>query len=516
MKNKKSNIKKLDTILKEQGFIIYPIRGISMLPLLEGKIDTVKIESVKENLKKYDVALYYNNSNSYTLHRIIDVSKNNKYYYIVGDNCNNLEKVPKNKVIGKMVGYFKKKRWVSIEDSEYKEYLNQYIINIDYKKRETIYPKIPNEWKVIFALIKASVDDIDVDYSNINMDIKDIDWEYILKLSKRHNISSLIGYKLDKERVPSEIYNEFIDLSNVNLKKTILFNSERAKISKILEENGIEYIYLKGIITNELYPKMGLREFADNDILVREKNTKSLELKKLNKAMISNGYSAESLHGVHDSYHKAPCYNFEFHRKLFDKGFKFSKYFNNLWDKAYKDEHNQYMYHMSNEDLYAYNLAHFYKHYKHGGAGIRSFVDMYLLDKYIVKGNDFDIKKKNEIITNNGLLDFEIEIFDLINKMFIDTKNLNYKDILYIMESGTYGLRSHDIKNALNDLKGNKVKYILGRIFIPYRTMKSMYHILKYLPFLLPIFWIVRLFRIVFRKETRNNVKLEMSVLKES
>ena len=69
-----TNTKKLDSVLKEQGYIIYPIKGISMIPLLVEKVDTVRIERVDKDqeLKKYDVVLYYNNSNSYTLHRILD------------------------------------------------------------------------------------------------------------------------------------------------------------------------------------------------------------------------------------------------------------------------------------------------------------------------------------------------------------------------------------------------------------------------------------------------------------
>jgi hypothetical protein len=71
-------------------------------------------------------------------------------------------------------------------------------------------------------------------------------------------------------------------------------------------------------------------------------------------------------------------------------------------------------------------------------------------------------------------------------------------------------------KAAVKKARTNStVKYALGRIFLPYRTMKVRYPILKKLPILLPFCWIGRFFSILFTKkgrrvarelETRGNV----------
>ena len=147
----------LEEVLNKQGFLIYPIKGISMLPLLIQGEDTVKIVPLKKDevLKCYDCALYHNDSGSFTLHRIVKVHK--RYYEIIGDNCNNIERVSKRDCVGKMVGYFKKKRWVSCDSEEYINYINKNIINVNYKTREKIYPDIRLEWKFLFALIRLSI-----------------------------------------------------------------------------------------------------------------------------------------------------------------------------------------------------------------------------------------------------------------------------------------------------------------------------------------------------------------------
>ena len=46
--------------------------------------------------------------------------------------------------------------------------------------------------------------------------------------------------------------------------------------------------------------------------------------------------------------------------------------------------------------------------------------------------------------------------------------------------------------------KSAKATYVFGRVFPSYREMKHRYPSLKYLPILLPIFWIVRLFDVAF------------------
>lgn len=119
----------IERILERQGFIISPIKGDSMLPMLDEKKDAVKIVPVTTTLEKYDLPLYRRPSGQLVLHRIIDVKKD--HYIICGDNRKELEKVPHRWVIGVTEGFFKDGKYVPVSNEEYVEYVKKHCENIE-------------------------------------------------------------------------------------------------------------------------------------------------------------------------------------------------------------------------------------------------------------------------------------------------------------------------------------------------------------------------------------------------
>lgn len=57
--------------LRAGGSVELPVRGRSMLPLLQEGRDSVILRSLKKPLKKHDVILYKRESGTYVLHRIV-------------------------------------------------------------------------------------------------------------------------------------------------------------------------------------------------------------------------------------------------------------------------------------------------------------------------------------------------------------------------------------------------------------------------------------------------------------
>ncbi len=111
----------MEDFLQTNGYIVRPIVGHSMLPLLvEGK-DTVHLIPVTRELVPGDVPMYRRPKGSYVLHRIHKVKKT--YYIIRGDNCAFYEKVPKSWVIAVMDGYSKDGKYIPIDDAEYRVYV---------------------------------------------------------------------------------------------------------------------------------------------------------------------------------------------------------------------------------------------------------------------------------------------------------------------------------------------------------------------------------------------------------
>ena len=70
---------------------------------------------------------------------------------------------------------------------------------------------------------------------------------------------------------------------------------------------------LKGVILKELYPKIGMRQMSDNDILFDETYRKDVV-----RFMKNKGYHLKSGINAHcDEWVKEPVYNFEMHLNLF-------------------------------------------------------------------------------------------------------------------------------------------------------------------------------------------------------
>ena len=85
-------MEKIDTpekMLSEWGYIVYTIKGTSMMPLLRQYRDIIEIRPKGEHrCKKYDVVLYKRGKN-YILHRVLRVLPDG--YIIAGDHNTFLE-----------------------------------------------------------------------------------------------------------------------------------------------------------------------------------------------------------------------------------------------------------------------------------------------------------------------------------------------------------------------------------------------------------------------------------------
>lgn len=119
--------------LETQGHSFFQTVGDSMEPLLHNRKSTVVIEKASGALKKYDVALYRRPTGEYVLHRVLKVRLSD--YLICGDNRIYREPVPKEWVLGVMIGFYPgvEERYISCEDLEYQKYLEK--LGLQYWKR---------------------------------------------------------------------------------------------------------------------------------------------------------------------------------------------------------------------------------------------------------------------------------------------------------------------------------------------------------------------------------------------
>ena len=196
----------------------------------------------------------------------------------------------------------------------------------------------------------------------------------LYRFSKKHLLESLIGMTLQKSGLALP-QNWQINIANA-IRKVLLFDAERSRILSFMEQNGIWYLTLKGIILKEYYPSVGMRQMCDNDILYDETQSE-----KLQSYMVSLGYtSLYENYGNVEVYEKIPVYNFEMHRSLYGVSDKntWEEYYRTVKERLILNENSMFGYHMTDEDFYIYIMCHAYKHYIGGGTGIRSLLDFYV------------------------------------------------------------------------------------------------------------------------------------------
>ena len=369
---------------------------------------------------------------------------------------------------------------------------------------------------ILIYLISIALNGGEVDQHNL----KDVDFNQMYKVSKFHNLSAMVYMVLeDCHHIPIEIQKQWEEDKNKSIRKIMLLDAERSILCNFMEKSDIWHIPLKGCIIKDIYPKIGMREMADNDILYDP-----IYQDTMKKFMVSRDYSAIVGKGVHDAYYKPPIYNIELHTSLFGIGApkEIVNYYKNIKDKLIKDDDSQYAYHFTDEDFYVYLVAHAFKHYNNGGMGIRYLVDcfVYLREKTKLDWHYIEIQLEKTALTT-----FENQCRVLSKKLFETpriTMELSEKEqtmLSYFYGAGTYGTIENYMHNEMKKIQGNKgnitnatkMQYYFRRIFPKYEWFKSSHPFLYKNKYFIPIFCVYRLGKNIILKSKK--IKKEIRII---
>jgi hypothetical protein len=105
---------------------------------------------------------------------------------------------------------------------------------------------------------------------------EDLDWAYVLEMSRAHGVSSLICFNLEvnaPDLVPQEIRKVFKARFKVNADRNLFLTQELLRLVQEFRKSGIGMIPFKGpLLAITAYGNVALREFLDLDILVQKKD----------------------------------------------------------------------------------------------------------------------------------------------------------------------------------------------------------------------------------------------------
>ena len=117
-----------EDVLERYGKLVYPNKGVSMLPLLRQGCDLMVIERKNgEPFKKYDAVLFKRPSSrgqdDYVMHRILRVNEDGSYW-IVGDNCCTGDIVREDQILGTLTAVLRGgKKTVPVTAPLYRAYV---------------------------------------------------------------------------------------------------------------------------------------------------------------------------------------------------------------------------------------------------------------------------------------------------------------------------------------------------------------------------------------------------------
>ena len=113
----------IESELKAGHICVSTTVGDSMYPMLRNRMDSVVIEPVSRQLRRYELPLYRRPDGQYVLHRILHVKRDG--YEMCGDNrlCREYP-VPQEWILGVVTGFYRGDTYISVDNKKYRIYVH--------------------------------------------------------------------------------------------------------------------------------------------------------------------------------------------------------------------------------------------------------------------------------------------------------------------------------------------------------------------------------------------------------
>ena len=338
--------------------------------------------------------------------------------------------------------------------------------------------------------------------------------EGLLKDAGRHEVEAIV-YRQTKE--PSLERNFLYAVASDRKRRRL-----DREIREALAEAGIPCFSVKGLFVADYYPVPALRTMGDIDYVTTDRPAMQAVLEKL-------GYFFPEDNGVTDWHFSKNDIDFELHdRLLYDVRFgseKQIRYLNDCW-KHYADGALDVNFH------FVYLVAHLRKHLLEG-VGFRQFYDFAVLAK---NARDvFDWEQIRKELKRLSLLSFAEVCFGLCRKWFKVVppwevpalpRGFAREAAEEIGQNGvfgegrkalTIGYSKHMTGSSRHGYLAAQAARYWQRAFPSYEemTLYPQYRFLVGRRFLLPVAWVCRFFRDIFRREKWRKLGEETNVSAE-
>ena len=345
-----------------------------------------------------------------------------------------------------------------------------------------------------------------------------VDWEEIHRLSKLHSVSGIVGYMADRlpkdnnpgESIAEKLSHEYYGTIIASAKKDFAMQN----LMMEFEKAEIPLVIMKGFVVKDYYPVKELRTFGDIDLLIKKDDRQ-----KTHALMMQLGFTARVDYGEVWEYIRDDEY-YEIHTQIVSEYIAPNaagvEYFNKAWDNVVIVD-GSYIYNFTPEYHLLYILQHIAKHINGNGAGIRMFMDIAVYLNYFSNLKwDYILQGLEKL----NLRQFADNVFALCHRWFcmespfetMDLDSVFYDEMCdYVLSAGTFGFygRNHSAFIVRREITNSKHKHAKGvakikalrSFFFPaYSVIKISYTFIEGKPYLLPVAWFVRAFKVMTPK----------------
>ncbi len=340
------------------------------------------------------------------------------------------------------------------------------------------------EADLFMEILRSELNQTELDSSVKNL-LTEHELSALYRLSKRHDLTHILSACLYKNDL---LTNEELLTKFSKKEVTAVYRSERLKyaydeVCGILEQQAITYIPLKGLVLRQYYPTEGMRTCCDMDILIQEK-----DLDRAVRALTRKGYVYREK-AYHDVTLIAPNgVRLELHFNICENQKELDAVLQNVWSYVIPEQGSRCRF--TDEFFLFHIFAHISFHFLHGGCGVRSLTDIWVMGHKM----GLTCEYAKDLLKQAGIYQFADEITSLAEACFSGKPKNSFTDtmLLYILNGGAYGSLQNSV--AMGKKKTNSaLGYALKRLFLPYRSMTLQFPVLKKLPVLLPACWLLRM-----------------------
>lgn len=345
---------------------------------------------------------------------------------------------------------------------------------------------------------------------------QDLQWDRLYRLAVFHNVSNMAYYGLQKledmGKVPKEIMECFIK----DKKKYSSFEAtqhfEVRQVLQRFERCQLFCVPYNGYILKSIYRRPDMRYEPTTMLLVQPEERKTIHI-----FMEELGYSRVRSTERMVSYYKAPGIIIEMYSTLFEKNTEHYEYFLEVVNKKMIQEKDAYyQYTFSKEDYYIYLMTFLAHNYAKGCSGIGFVLDVWVyLKRYHASMNQNYIQAELKKLNLDMFARYMEELADVWfgdGQIFSESvfHNEMEQHILSCNISGNYNEETTHSEQGDNpesvlfiekeELEVSNT-YSQNKVFPPFDYMAETYPLLRKMPFLLPLFWIIRISENLLKKD---------------